>query len=239
MAVLSALLTCACAQDPDFGRYRATPLQQFNAAFSGVETRPALPLTNDEIELRRISDNLVSERPRQAAGYRFVMPDMTGSKTVMPPSSGYYLRLREQHPTSPSALINALSDDVLADTVMMDQLVPICAGINAADQSRADALVGAPSAATMIALEQPAAFVNVRARMEDNGRTIDIAAATLARRLVSYRTALAHARLDAPKDERLASVADAIKQMEENLTLLERDAVRHQSIEAFARGSTI
>lgn len=240
LAALVALLVSACAQDPDFGRYRPTPLERLNAVFSGMEKiDPALPLTNDEIELHRISDNLVSERPVRESGYRFVLPDMKGSTNVAPPSSGYYMRLRERHPTSPSALINALSDDVLADTVMMDQLAPICAGINEADQSRADALVGAPSAATAIALEKPAAFANVRTRLEDNGRLIDITAAALARRLVSYRTALAHARLDAPEAESLATAADAIRWMEESLTLLEREAVRHQSIEAFARGSAI
>ncbi len=241
LAAIVAGLVSACAQDPDFGRYQPTPLDQFNAAFSGVKKDgPALPLTNDEIELHRISDNLVSKRPVGTSGYAFGLPDMTtGSKSIPPPSSGYYMRLRELHPTSLSALINAISDDVSADIVMMDQLAPICADINDADQSRADALVGASSAATTIALEKPTLFANVRARLEDNGRLIDITADALARRLVSYRTALAHARLDAPEPERLAAVAEAIRQMEESLTLLERDAVRHQSIEAFAKRTVI
>lgn len=240
MAALVAVLVSACAQDPDFGRYRPTPLEQFSAAFSGVEKiDPALPLTNNEIELHRISDNLNSERPVRESRYLFPLPDAWLSKSVVPPSSGYYTRLRERHPTSLSALINAIADDVSADVVMLDQLAPICADINDADQSRADALVGAPSAATTIALEKPASFANVRARLENNGLLIDITADALARRLVSYRTALAHARLDAPEPERLAAVAEAIRQMEESLTLLERDAVRHQSIEAFAKRAPI
>src|SRR3546814_4955148 len=97
LAALVALLVSACAQDPDLGRYRPTPLERLNAAFSGVEKiDAALPLTNDEIELHRISDNLVSERPVRERGYRFVLPDMKGSTNVTPPSSGYYMRLREQ-----------------------------------------------------------------------------------------------------------------------------------------------
>lgn len=238
LAALGALLVSACAQDPDLGRYRETPLDRFSAAFSDNERSNALlSLTNDEIELRRISDNLISERPVQQGGYHFVLPDVMGAKAVAPPSSGYYMRLREQHPASPAALVNALSDDVLADTIMMDQLTPICAGVNDADQRRAEALAGAPSAATTIALEKPAAFANVRARLESNGRLIDITADALARRLVSYRTALAHARLDASEAEGLATTTDAIRRMDESLTLLEREAVRHQSIEALAKGS--
>lgn len=234
-AAIVAVFLSACAQDPDFGRYRPTAFERINAVFSSAEKDgPVLPLTDNEVELSKISTNLLAERPAREDDRLSTLTSLTGTEIVAPPSLGYYMRLRARHPTSLTALVNAIADDVSSDTMLMNQLAPICEDINEADQSRADALLGAPTSATTIALEDPASFRNVRARLESNGRLIDTTADTLARRLVSYRTALAHARLDAPVPDRLAAVAEAIRQMEESLILLERDAVRHQAIEASA-----
>ncbi|HEY4345477.1 MAG TPA: hypothetical protein VGN05_14090 [Parvibaculum sp.] len=237
LAAIAALLLSACAQDPDLGRYKPTAFERINAVFSsGNDAGPSLPLTGTESNLHRISENLVSQRPAPEDDHLFGLISALKPEIVAPPSLGYYLRLRAQHPTSLAALVNAIAADVQADTMLMNQLLPICDEMNEADRSRADAFVGSPSALTTIALDDPASFTNVRKRLEENGRLIDTTADILAHRLVSYRTALAHARVDAPVPESLAVVADAIRQMEESLTLLERDAVRHQAIEASAAG---
>lgn len=235
-AAIAALFLSACAQDPDFGRYRPTPFERIGAMLNSGKTGPSLSLTDAEENLRRISANLVSERPAPEDDRLFGLTHLADAEVVAPPSLGYYMRLRVQHPKSPVALLNALADDVASDTALMSQFEGRCEEINQADRMRADGLLGAPTSLTTIALENPASFVNVRARLEENGRLIDTTAAILARRLVSYRTALAHARLDAPVPEKLAVVADAIRQMEENLTLLENDAVHHQAIEASVAG---
>lgn len=235
LAAIAALLLSACAQNPDFGRYKPGALQRINAAFSGPDKAgPSLPLTGAETDLRQLSANLVSARPAPEDDRLFGLANMMGTEVVAPQSLGYYMRLRRQHPTGLAALVNALGDDVTADTMLMNQFTAICEGINEADRGRADGLIGAPAAMTTIALEDPASFANVRAWLEDNGRLIDTTADILARRLVSYRTALAHARIDAPMPDELAVVAEAIRRMEENLTLLERESVRHQAIEASA-----
>ncbi|MCE9649571.1 MAG: hypothetical protein K8R18_08115 [Parvibaculum sp.] len=236
-AACAALCLTACAQEPDLGRYKPSAFQRINAVFSSPERDGAmLPPTDAEVELGLTAANLVSERPAREDDRLASLTNMMGTEIVAPPSLGYYMRLRAHHPTGLTALINAIADDVTSDTMLMEQFAPICERVNDADRERADALVGAPSSATTVAQENPASFATVRARLENNGRLIDTVADTLARRLVSYRTALAHARLDAPVPDRLAVVAEAIRLMDERLVLLERDAVRHQAIEASAAG---
>ncbi|MGB3808895.1 MAG: hypothetical protein WA943_02300 [Parvibaculum sp.] len=236
-AAIAVLLLSGCAQDPDLGRYRPNVFDRVQAIFAGeqgVDTQ--LPLTDAEVGLRQLAANLMSERPVPDDDYLSRLENLNRTEASASASLAYYLRLRARYPTSLAALANALSDDVMSDTTLMGQFTAICSEINAADQARADSLHGAPTSTTTIALDDPASFVNLHPRLEQNGYLIDTTADVLARRLVSYRTALAHMRIDAPQMDEFAGVTAAIRRMDEALATLEREAVRHQAIEAFASG---
>jgi hypothetical protein len=237
-AAMAAIMLSGCAQDPDLGRYRPTALERVRAAFGDEEQSAALALTDSEAELRRMSANLMSPRPAPEK-HRFWPVDMASGGTQVPANLDYYMRLRAQHPTSPDALVNALGDDIEADTVQMDLFSSICEQVVAADGERADDLLGHPANRAVVDLDGPGSFAAVRARLGENGRIIDATATVLAQRLVSYRTALAHARLDAPVHDRLDAIADAIRRMDDRLAAIDRSAVRHEAMEdALAGGAS-
>ncbi|HMM15392.1 MAG TPA: hypothetical protein PKA57_12260 [Parvibaculum sp.] len=239
MAALAVLLLGACAQEPDFGRYRPGLLERLDAA-SNDRTPDAAPLatTGAERDLRTMAANLSAERPAADDGRLWGIAQWAAKPADdgTPASLRYYKRLRAQHPTSPASLLNALAGDIQADTMDMDRFAAICGEVIAADRARGTELLGQGASASAVSYDGPSAFAGVRARIDENGRIIGRTANVLASRLVGYRTALAHARLDAPSPEYLAVVEAAIEDMEARMALIDRMSVSHESVLAALRG---
>jgi len=235
MAMLAALLLSACAQAPDFGRERPGAFDLVaNSVFAaaGEPREMPLPLTDAERDLRRISQNLLREKPAAPSG---PMADAlawieTQSSSPTPGNLRYYEMLSLAHRGSPVSLVNAMGDDIAADTVEMDLFATALDEVIAADGARANGFLGTGDMQATIGYEGPAAFARVRGRVAENGQTIEETVSALAARLVGYRVALAHARFDAPVGDRLAVVEEAISGMEARVAALDRGAVRHAAI---------
>ncbi len=235
MAALFALLLAGCAQEPDFGREAPTALdraQDVVLAATGEPRDVPLPLTDAERDLRRISENLMKERPLGADGY---VSDALSwieaqSKSPTPENLRYYEKLSAEHRGSPVSLVNALGDDVAADSFEMDLFASALDDVIAADGTRAGGLLGTEKLQATVGYEGPASFARVRNRVAENDQLIEETVGRLAARLVGYRVALAHARLDAPVGDRLAVAEEAISDMEARIAAMDRGAVRHAAI---------
>lgn len=239
-AAVAALILGACAQQADFGRDDPHPFDLFPASiFAAADVPAALPPTAAERDLRAVAANLAAERaPLRRGGLLALVEGAFASEPDDAPSSlRYYRRLRAHHPTSPEALLNALADDVAADTSYTDRFAAVAAEVTVADRLRADELLGRGASAATIAYDGPGAFAVVHDRIDENDAVVGETADMLASRLVGYRTALAHARLDAPVPEALRAVEGAIRDMEARMALVDEIAVRHQAVTASLAGA--
>lgn len=241
-AVVAALILGACAQEADFGRHRPNLIDRLEAAVLADPDAPAsLPLTGAERDLRDVAANLAAER---------AAPDLDGLSGLarwasalgtedVSASLRYYRRLRTRHPASSASLLNALADDIEADVVDMERFATLAGDVTAADRARADGLLGRGAAASAVSYDGPGAFAAARGRVGENGRIVHDTSNVLASRLVGYRTALAHARLDAPVPELLAVAEGAIRDMEARMAMVDEIAVRHQAVTASLAGGLI
>ncbi len=238
-AAVAVLILGACAQQADFGRDRPGPADRLaTAIWADPEALASLPPTAAERDLRDVAANLAVERPgadddRLWGGTHWLV---TLGAEDTPPSLRYYRRLRARHPASPEALMNALAGDIGADIVDMERFAAIAGEVTAADRTRADELLGRGASASAVSYDGPAAFAAARGRVEENGRIVHDTANVLASRLVGYRAALAHARLDAPLPEALAIAEGAIRDMEARMAMVDEIAVRHQAVTASLAG---
>lgn len=235
VAVLLALALAACAGKPDFGREQPGLAARLSAALASSPERaiaPMLPLTGPEFALRRIAANLQGPRPAAPGGDPLGLGEWADTRLAgtAPPDLHYYERLRRRHEASPVSLVNALADDIEADTVLMEQFSAACEEVIEADASRAAGLLGHPATAAAPGMRGQGSFISVRTRMDENSRLIDEAVILAAGRLVAYRAALAQARLDAPVPGRLAAAEAAVSQMAYRLMLMNRGAARHGAV---------
>lgn len=240
VGVLAALLLGACTRQADFGRDRPGSADRLaTAIWADPEALASLPPTAAERDLRAVAANLAAERaPLRPGGLlAFVEGAFASEPNDAPSSLRYYRRLRAHHPTSPEALLNALADDVKADTSYTDRFSAVAAEVTVADRLRADELLGRGASAATIAYDGPGAFAVVHDRIDENDAVVGETADMLASRLVGYRTALAHARLDAPLPEALDAVEGAIRDMEARMALVDEIAVRHQAVTASLAGA--
>lgn len=239
VAAVAALILGACAQEADFGRDRPSPLDRLETAMlADPDALASLPPTAAERDLRDMAANLAGERaapdPDRLWGVTHWLARLGAGDT--PPSLRYYRRLRARHPTSPASLLNALADDIEADVVDMERFAAIAGEVTAADRARADELLGRGASASAVSYDGPGAFAAARGRIEENGHVVHDTANVLASRLVGYRAALAHARLDAPVPEALATAEGAIRDMEARMAMVDEIAVRHQAVTASLAG---
>lgn len=232
LAMLAALLLSGCAQKPDLGRYSPNAFDRLVTSAISDGKSAELPLTGDERDLRALAATLAEEKPAadrdRLWGLSHLVADGEDEKT--PASLRYYERLRAAHPTSPASLLNAFADDVQADAMTMDRFAATAAQVIAADQARADELLGHGAAATVQSYEGAQAFAAARDRITKNGWVIDRTTNTLASRLVAYRTALSHARVDAPEPGTIATIEAAIRAMEDRMVAIDAAALRHEGI---------
>lgn len=238
-AAVAALILGACAQAPDFGRDRPSPADRLaTAIWADPEALASLPPTAAERDLRDAVTNLATERAAPDAdrlwGFTHWLATLGAADT--PPSLRYYRRLRARHPASPASLMNALAGDIEADVVDMERFAAIAGEVTAADRARAGELLGRGASASAVSYDGPAAFAAARGRVEENDRIVHDTANVLASRLVGYRAALAHARLDAPLPEALRVAEGAIREMEARMALVDEIAVRHQAVTASLAG---
>tara|TARA_R110000868_G_scaffold386127_1_gene654308 strand:- start:505 stop:1209 length:705 start_codon:yes stop_codon:yes gene_type:complete len=226
----TALLAAACAPKPDFGRYQPDHWMGFKSVITGeVVTTPLAP-TAAEADMQAEAEALRKEPRISERDFVTRVSETVAPKSPVMPSLAYYTALRDAHPTSMSSLVNALGDDVQIDTVRLTQFVASSTEVIRVDEMRAATLVGAPNALTTVAAEDPAAFRYMRERLNDNGDVMDELFSTMLARIVSYRTALAHARVDADENIALDQVARAIRVMDDELTRLDYAARRHKTI---------
>ena len=236
VALLALLLLSACARPADFGRTREGTFDRLKAAvMDGEGPGTRLALTGAELDLRGMAQNLAGERPAREDdhlwGLSYWIADRREAAT--PRSLRYYERLRALHSASPSSLLNALVDDIEADTARMDRLAAVAAQVIDADGERANALLGHDGAGTTSGGAEIAA--QARDRLDENGRIIDRMADILASRLVGYRAALAEARIDAPLPDGLARAASAIDGMQKSMATVDDIAVRHETLAGLVR----
>lgn len=225
-----ALIGAACTPTPDFGRYQPNHWTELKSVVTGEVASIPLAPTAAEADMQAQAAAL---RRGPSAGERDLVTRVSETLAPKPevaPSLAYYLALRDVHPTSMSSLVNALGDDVQMDTVRLSQFVSSSTEVNRVDAMRAATLIGAPNALTTVAAEDPVAFRYMRERLNDNGDVLDEIFATMLSRIVSYRTALAHARVDADEDTALDQVARSIRLMDDELTRLDYAARHHKSV---------
>lgn len=230
LAFCAALTLAACARQGDLGRDSPdTGWAKLADLATGGDQE--LVHTPAEQDLRARASNLGTEP--SAINHDFLTRVSRSFEKDVPvaPSLVYYSKLRAVHSTGLVSLVNTIGDDVQIDTVRLAQFNNICDEVNNTDALRAEGLIGAPSAKTTIASEDPAAFRDARARLIENGEVIDNVFATMEARLVSYRTALAHARLDGDGTVDMDAVAAAILGLDHELTRLDHAARRHQEIQ--------
>lgn len=231
LAFCAALSLSACAQKADLGRYNQDSWSDLVTQVTGSGTaKGALAETPAEQDLRVQAGSISTEPSASEPDLLQRVSRTFEREEPVAPSLVYYTKLRAAHPTSLISLVNTIGDDVQIDTVRLAQFTNICDEINNADAVRAEGLIGAPSAKTSIASEDPVAFRGVRARLSENGQVIDNIFMMMESRLVSYRTALAHARLDGDESVNMDVVAAAIRRLDDELTRLDHAAQRHQAI---------
>ncbi|MES1990246.1 MAG: hypothetical protein V4441_04750 [Pseudomonadota bacterium] len=231
LAFCAALYLSACAQKADFGRDSQDGWSNLVMQLAGSETeKGTLAQSSAEQDLRARATTISTEPSASDPDFVTRLSRTFDSQEPVAPSLVYYTKLRAAHPTSLVSLVNTIGDDVQIDTVRLSQFTNICDEVNSADATRAEGLIGAPSAKTTIASEDPVAFRGVRTRLLENGQIIDASFATMEARLVSYRTALAHARLDSDETVDMDVVAAAIRRLDDELTRLDHAAQRHQAI---------
>lgn len=228
VALMAMFCLAGCAPQPDFGRYQPDGWTLLTS--DQGQSAHALVLTPAEAGLRSVSDGLVEEPHAADVPFLNRIGNHLSETSDTSPSRRYYQRLRAMHPTSLVALVNMMDDDVRIDTVRLAQFVELSEEVSRADSDRAEGLAAAPTARTTIASEIPQAFLGVRARVSENGDVIDTVHEIMMARIVSYRTALAHARLDTAETLELDQVAAAINELDEQLTRLDQVAVRHAEI---------
>ncbi|MGV8996372.1 MAG: hypothetical protein ACOH12_05450 [Parvibaculaceae bacterium] len=232
LACCAALCLSACAQQADLGRYNQNSWNDLVTHITGDGSESgSLPDTPAE-EYLRIKAKAISTEPSAATpGLVTRLSQKFDDAAPVAPSLIYYTNLRQAHPTSLVSLVNTIGDDVRIDTVRLSQFTNMGDEVNSADTIRAEGLIGAPSAATTIASEEPAAFRSARTRISENGQVIDSVFKTMEARLVSYRTALAHARLDGAGSVDMDVVAVAILRLDDEVTRLDHVNTRHQEIQ--------
>lgn len=229
-AVSATLLAAACAPTPDLGRYQPDRWADLKSVVTGEAVEAPLTLTSAEADLRAQADALRQGPLVLERDFTTRMSEKIAPRPPVAPSLAYYTALRDAHRTSMSSLVNALGDDVQIDTVRLTQFVAASAEVNRVDAMRAVTLIGAPSASTTVAAEDPAAFRYLRERLGHNEEILDEIYATMLTRIISYRTALAHARVDADETSTLDQVARAIRFMDDELTRLDYAARHHKTI---------
>lgn len=235
LLALMALMLSACAQKPDLGREAPTAfdrLEEKTLTYLGEGSEVSLPLTAAERDLRAMSSDFStgSLAPRKGAITAMTEWIEDQVSTHPPASLAYYEALSDRHRASPVSLVNALGDDIAVDNARMDMIAPVCDDVIAADRSRADELLGAARTRAVIDYEGPEAFARAQARIGENDVLIDKTVNALASRLVGYRVALAHARLDAPVEDRLSMVEQALSDMESRIEIMAAGALRHAAI---------
>jgi hypothetical protein len=229
--LMAALCLSACAPKADLGRYTPNGLTKLvDWTTGGAEAPNGLILTPAENDLRATVTMILEEPHASNPNVLTKASAVFLSQDATPPSQIYYARLRGIHPTSLAALVNMIGNDAQVDTVRLQQLLALCDEVNRADAMRAENLTAAPTAKTTIANEKPRAFLGVRARVSDNGDVINNALRTMETRIVSYRTALAHARLDTDETLALDQVSRVIDELDEQVTRLDIAAKRHSDI---------
>ena len=232
LAFCAALSLAACAQKADFGRYNQNSWSDLVTQVTGSDAeKGALAQTPAEQDLRAQAATISTEPSATEPDLLTRVSRTFESEEPVAPSLVYYTKLRAAHPTSFVSLVNTIGDDVQIDTVRLSQFTNICDEVNSTDAIRAEGLIGAPSAKTTIASEDPVAFRGVRTRLLENGQVIDTVFRAMEARLVSYRTALAHARLDGDGTVDMDAVAAAIRRLDDELTRLDHAAQRHQAIQ--------
>ncbi len=230
IAVGVALIAAACAPRPDFGRYQPDRWTELKSVVTGEVAVTPLAPTAAEADLQAQAAALRRGPPAGERDLVTRVSETLAPKPEVAPSLAYYIALREEHPTSMSSLVNALGDDVQMDTVRLTQFVSSSIEVNRVDAMRAATLIGAPTALTTVAAEDPVGFRYMRERLNDNGDILDEIFSTMLARIVSYRTALAHARVDADENTALDQVALSIRLMDDELTRLDYAARHHKSV---------
>tara|TARA_R110000868_G_scaffold12110_10_gene58746 strand:- start:460 stop:1212 length:753 start_codon:yes stop_codon:yes gene_type:complete len=229
-AIGAALLAASCAPTPDLGRYQPDRWTALKSVVTGEAVTPPLAPTAAEANMRAGAEAIRRGSPVLERNLVTRVSEKIAPKPEVAPSLVYYDVLRDAHPTSMSSLVNALGDDVQIDTVRLTQFVASGTEVIRVDAMRAATLVGAPNALTTVAAEDPAAFRYMRERLNENGDVLDEIFSTMLARIISYRTALAHARVDADETVTLDQVARAIRIMDDELTRLDYAARRHKTI---------
>ena len=231
LGLCAVLVLSACAQKADLGRDTQNRWSDLvTRVTTGGASTSALAETSAEQYLRAQAATIGTEPSASKPDLLARVSATFGKEETVAPSLVYYTKLRAAHPTSLVSLVNTIGDDVQIDTVRLVQFTNICDDVNNADATRAEGLIGAPTAKTSIASEDPLAFRGARARLSENGQVIDTTFRTMEARLVSYRTALAHARLDSDETVDMDGVEAAIRRLDDELTRLDGAAQRHQAI---------
>ncbi|MDO8289743.1 MAG: hypothetical protein Q7T44_11040 [Parvibaculum sp.] len=231
LAFCAALMLAACVRQGDLGRDSPDTGWAKLANLAAGSGEQALVQTPAEQDLRAVATAISAAPSATEPDFLTRVSRSFEKDGSVAPSLVYYTKLRAAHPTSLVSLVNTIGDDVQIDTVRLAQFSNICDEVNSTDAVRAESLIGAPSAKTTIASEDPVAFRGVRMRLIENGQVMDNTFAMMEARLVSYRTALAHARLDSDGTVDMDVVAAAITRLDDELTRLDHAARRHQAIQ--------
>ena len=243
LMALMALMLTACAQKADFGREAPSAydrLEEKTLTYLGEGSEISLPLTSAERDLRALASDFSGEDSTPRKGAVMVLADWIEEQvtTPTPASLAYYEALADKHRGSPVSLVNALNDDVAGDDARIDMILPVCVDVVSADRSRADGLLHSMEARAITDYEGSGAFAKMRARIGENDAVMSRTVRALASRLVGYRVALAHARLDAPVGDRLITVEGALSDMEGRVANLSECAMHHSAIVDALRSGT-
>lgn len=207
---VGALLLGGCVQG-DFGRQEPSVLAQRLGLDPNVHvpgfaqtSHSALPLTGDERELRLRAYALTyvyAHEPSYGhwSGFAPLTPRNMRHRTA-PSAAGYAAAIDALGFRSPEARMNAIVDDIGADTVQIERFGEAAQAVYTVDASRLYDLrrVGAP----------PGPEAEVVQRIEENRFVMDRTLAALDERLAGYELALGQSVLAAGAGPRAAAVLE-------------------------------